>query len=462
LRNTVTRLKPRSADYGSALGAFLVGDCLRCVEGLSANSTLAGTALRARALLRMNRYSDVIEALSPSVVSDIPHEYAGELLAIKAAALLLSGDPAAESVLTEARARAFSSGFMPVECEVEFFGALAAWTDDRADDALDTLDRLLELSQREPSTYARARSDYVYSVGFWRARAHDMRGLSIALRGDYAGQADALACAFREFDRAHVNDVYFETRMLSNLATLVRDIDSDLLATYVEDRADLVSWGHHTADAEFSVFQAIGWNRAKRGDHLGAFRNLRRSANCAPTMPLRINAILDRSFLARELGEVLTAGEELEHAVRLAKQVDWETVASSERGVLYALARQLATNDAKQARVLWDRYASLRSSVSTLSLVARGDRRQRADECSAHAAVLIAEGQRGRAISLLLESLDIWSTVGYAWRAAAVAADLAELTGESHYFDIAGREAAKQPNSWLARRLASIKSAVTA
>jgi hypothetical protein len=250
--------------------------------------------------------------------------------------------------------------------------------------------------------------------------------------------------------------------MLENLAVLVRDLDSTLLADYVQERAAKVAWNEHIASYEFSVFQAIGWNLARRGDHLGAFRNLRRSANCAPTIPQRILAILARSFLARELGEDLSAADELEHAVRLAKQVDWAAAGSVERDALIELARILAPSDPKQARALWNRYERLKPSLSDSSLSMRGDRRQRADECSAHAAVLLAEGQRNRGVSLLLESLEIWSDVGFSWRAAVIAAELAEITEEPRFFEIAGREAAKQPNSWLSRRLGLIKARATA
>jgi hypothetical protein len=68
--------------------------------------------------------------------------------------------------------------------------------------------------------------------------------------------------------------------------------------------------------------------------------------------------------------------------------------------------------------------------------------------------VLVAEGETQRAVSLLLESLEIWAAVGYVWRQAATAADLAELTGEHRFFTMAAEQVANQAHSWLARRLA--------
>ncbi len=454
MRNTVTRLKPRNADFGTALSAFRLGDFLCCAESLSADVNIEAVTLRSRAFLRLNRYAEALDVISGLNTLEFPHEYAGELLAVKSAALIGLGDVSVDSALTDARARAFSSGFVPVECEVEYTASLAAWTIGDLDGVVAGISRLLELGENSPSPYASCRTDYLYSSAFWRSRALELRGLTEALREDYAAQAASIADAFREYDRGNVQDNFIEGRMLANLAILVRDLDANELASYVENRAERIAWNEHNAHAQFSVFQSIGWNRARRGDHLGAFRNLRRSASCAPSIPLQISATLGRAFLARELGEVFTAGEDLEHALRLTKQFDWSKSVGSERDALFELARQLAPHDAKQARSLWDRYVSLKPGTSSLMLSGQGDRRQRADECSAHAAVLLAEGQRRRAISLLLESFDIWTEVGYAWRAAAIAADLALLTGENRYCDIAAREASKQPNSWLSKRLA--------
>jgi tetratricopeptide (TPR) repeat protein len=440
------------------LRAFREADFSFCVEALSEAFGPAATALRARALLRAGRYEKALSSVVSCDVRDLADEEAGELLAIKASALCALRDAEAEATFIEARARAFSSGSAATECEVEYATAVYAWTQGRLGEALEAIDRVMAVSENALA-WLPIRPDASCSPAYWRARAYDLRGLSEAAREDYQAQARSLARAFEEFDRGNVIDLQVEAAMLYNLAVLVRDIDSPDLCVFVYDRAERVAWNAHTAFFEYEVFKALGWCRARMGDHLGAFRFFRRAADCAPSPALRISAVIDRSFLARELGEVVTAGEDLEYAIRVTRRIDWEAVSGSERSVLFALASQVAPNDAKQARRLMARYAALKSPVSPFEVFANGNRRQRADECSAQAAVLCAEGERDRAISLLLESFQIWTEVGYTWRAAGIAADLAQLTGETRFFEVAAREAAKQPNSWLARRVAGLLAA---
>lgn len=413
----------------------------------------AAIALRLRALLRTGRSTDALAAVNKVDLSGLSHDDAAELLSLKATALCALADPHAETVLVEARVRAYSSGCPAVECEAEYASAMLAWTQGRTDDALRDVKTVLAVSEHAPTWLRKSRPEASCSPGYWRARAHDLRGLAQAVDEDFSGQAKSIERAFEEFDAASVQDLHVEASMLHNLAVLARDLDDPNLAAFVAARADRVAWNNHTLFFEYEVFKALGWCYAQRGDHLGAFRHLRRSADAAPTIPLRILAILDRGFLARELGETLTATEDIDYAVRLTSQVDWEVVTGAERSALYALASCVASIDAKQARRLWDRFVALKSPVSPFELYTRGNRRERAAQCQAHAAVLVAEGEPQRAVSLLLESLAIWTEVGYVWRQAATAADLAELTGEPQFFSIAAAKIENQGHSWLARRL---------
>ncbi len=72
------------------------------------------------------------------------------------------------------------------------------------------------------------------------------------------------------------------------------------------------------------------------------------------------------------------------------------------------------------------------------------------------AAVVRAEGQLDRATMLFKEAFEIWSSVGYEWRAASAALEIYTLTGEEFYLDVVAREAATRPQSWIARRYAAI------
>jgi hypothetical protein len=72
------------------------------------------------------------------------------------------------------------------------------------------------------------------------------------------------------------------------------------------------------------------------------------------------------------------------------------------------------------------------------------------------AAVVRAEYQLDRATMLFKEAYEIWTQVGYAWRAAAAALEVYTLTGDTFYLDVVAREAAARPLSWIARRYASV------
>lgn len=460
LSNTVTRLKPRIAEFETALRAFREGDFGFCAEALQESPQPAAIALRVRALLRSDRWTEALAGLSKVDFSALSHDDAAELLSLRATALCALRDAEAESVLVEARVRAYSSCCPAVECEAEYVTAALAWTQGRIDDTLRGVNTVLGVSDYEPTWLRKSRPEASCSAAYWRARAYDLRGMAQAVAEDFRGQADSLLKAFEEFDGASVQDLHVEAAMLRNLAVLARDVDATSVAGFVASRAERVGWNNHTARFEYEVFRALGWCSAQHGDHLGAFRHLRRSAEAAPSIPLRILAILDRGFLARELGEMFTATEDIEYAIRLTSQVDWEAVTGIERSALYVLSSCIAPMDGTKARQLWDRFASLKSQVSPLELYTRGNRRERAAQCQAHAAVLLAEGHSERAVSLLLESHTIWSEVGYVWRAAATAADLAELTGESRFFDFSAAHAAKQPHSWLARRLGLLANRV--
>jgi tetratricopeptide (TPR) repeat protein len=438
------------------LRAYREGDFSFCADALAESDRPAAIALRTRSLLRLGQYDEALAGLARLDFSLLAHDDAGELLSLRATALCVAGGGDADAALVDARVRAYSSGCAAVECEVEFSTALIAWAQGRVGDTFLGVERVLAVSEKDPTWLRKSRPITMYSPGYWRARALDLRGLGQALNEDFEGQARSLISAFEEFDKATVYDIHAEASMLHNLAVLARDIDNPEIAWFVAARADSVFWNATTRFFEYEVFRALGWCYAQQGDHLGAFRHLRRAADVAPSIPLRILAILDRGFLARELGETFTATEDIEHAMRLTSQFDWECAKGTERAALYVLSSSVARIDAGKARQLWNRFSSLKSSVSPLEVYGHENRRERAAQCQAHAAILSAEGARDRAVTLLLESFEIWSQIGYVWRRSAVAADLAELTGEARFFEIAGTQARLQPNSWLARRLAQL------
>ena len=444
------------------MSAFRSADVAYCLAILTHHAGPEADALRARCYMRAGRPHEAVDLLSGIDVTALPHRAASELLVLKFASAIAIGDAeVADTAMLEAKARSYGVGSIELESEFRFYCALFAWTQRRYDDAREELTALIEARSDVPSWLVDTTHTYAFNRSYWVARAYELLGLTAARHGDFASQAALLLRAFEEYDRAACVDVRIEAAMLSNLAVLVRDLQSPELEAFVRERCERVAWNRALDEHRFLVLRALGWCHALSGDHLGGLRHFRRSADVAPSVALRITALLDRAFIAGELNERFFASEELELACRLAADVDFDGAGGNERLVLLDLARALADVDVVQARRMLDRYASIRGSMSALEVYAN-DRRRRAEECLARADVARAEGQSDRATMLYKEAFEIWSAIGYEWRAAAAALEIHTLTGEPDYLAVAAREAAARPQSWIARRYAKVVHAVHA
>jgi hypothetical protein len=209
----------------------------------------------------------------------------------------------------------------------------------------------------------------------------------------------------------------------------------------------------------FTVVRSLGWLNALAGDHIGAFREFRRSSEFAPSTAWRIESVLDRSFLARELGQDMFAEDELNYAVELSKDVDSSPADAPALTftALVKLAELVARRDPHEGRDILNRYRAARSKCPAFYFDGM-DRGWQAKELMAEASVARAEGRKQMAIDLFVNAFDAYDKLGSRWRAALVALELAELTEQPFFYGYAAREANRRPNSWLARRLAALSA----
>jgi len=414
------------------------------------------TALEARCLIRLGKPAAALSLLDEVDYTSLTHKVASELRILQLSAYIAVNDVEnAHTAMANAKARSYGVGSVELESELVYFCAVLEWTQGRYAEAKDLADSLIAKQTAIPAWLREDVEFYPFNQGYWRARAFELLGMTAALEKDYSAQAAYLKKSFEEFDAANCPDALVEAAMLSNLAFLVRDLQQPELAAFVRDRSAKMRWVSTLASLRFVTQHSLGWCSALGGDHLGGLREFRQSAEIAPSIPLRIVAILDRAFIASQLHERFFALEQLEHACHLAAGIDWETVVTSERKVLLDLAAALAPFDVAKARVALDRYFSVRTPISNLELFAT-DTRRRGDECMATAAVIRAEGHLDRAVMVYKEAFDIWTDVGYCWRAAAAALEIYTLTGDTAYLDVVAREAAERPLSWIANRYASV------
>ena len=438
-----------------AYRAARLDDCLVITRQYD---TAAAVALYARASFRVGRIDDVLTATSSVDDAALDHAGAAEILALRGVAFALTGRvEEAEAALTAARVRAYVSSSPPIEAECEYLTGLSAWVQNDYKAAKEYAEKALLVGLNVPQWYGDHVSSAVVSVENVHARALDMLGNVAALNEDYREQARYLTQAVELLERCTVGDIYAEAVILFSLSALVRDLDLPSVAAFLRERVDAIAWTQDLASFEFGIRRNLGWCEALHGNHVGALRAFRESADVAPSVLGRIAAIVDRSHLSREISEKTTAAEELDYALRLSERVNWSSIRGEEIFTLYELAQNVAARDAGRARQLFEKYVAVRRNLSPL-LFGQRNRRLRASECFANATISKAEGDRQRATSLFDEAFVIWASIGYDWQAASAAAELAELTGEERYLAFAAAETEKRPNSWLARRLKALAS----
>jgi tetratricopeptide (TPR) repeat protein len=447
----VVQLKRRAGSYAEALAAYKDGNISGCLDLLLGQRDFQASSLRARAYNRLGRPASALQEMA---VIDNPasHLRRGEQAVIRMSALnKLRRFEEATAISGDVRPYIFGAVCAPLEAEFEFYVALLHFSQRDTQAASEAAVRVFEV---DSSPFER--NDYFAPLVVTQALALELLGLIEARRERYAGQAAHLRDALQVLERSRVRDSYVFVSLLANLSFIVRDLDFESDAQYVRSQLPNILWNQDLESKRFHILRSLGWCSALRGDHLAAFRDFRQASESTATIPLKILAALDRVQLSRELHEGGLANDELATAEDLSLRVDWEMVMSEDRTVLLALSREVAAVSPARARRAYDRYCSIKSKLSP-QFLADSDRRSRADQAVAHASVLRSEGEVNRATLLLEEAFQIYDQVGYRWRAAGVAIELAQLTSHERYLNYAQAEASARPHSWMARRVFSLE-----
>jgi hypothetical protein len=271
---------------------------------------------------------------------------------------------------------------------------------------------------------------------------------------EFSAQASFIRRGWAIYDSAAVNerDAWVGATLLRNLSPLVWDLHLVDHVDFLREALERVDWSPETADHRWVVHRALAWTDALDGDHIGAFSQFRECIDLAPSVPRRIESMLDRAYLASELGQSVIQQEEMLSVQKLADCVEWESLSGESGKVLLWLAEAYARTDAAVARRYLDMYDPTRLFPKHLLLLATSDRRQMAMECDAQAAVVAAEGRAERAVALRKSALAVWSTIEHGWRAARSAVGIADLTRAPEDVRVAREHCEAYRRSWLGRR----------
>jgi len=445
--SSVVQLQPRLQPFGAAVAAYREGEPAECCRLLLGHVDLQANLLRARAGLRSGVPEFAVQALSTIDDTELfSNRTRAELLILRGAAETRNRQfDAARETLDTARVLALGSSSMALEAECHFYDAVWSFSTHNGSDADQAVERALTVEAPPYDV-----GGYFVPLANSRARALQLRGLVDAASERYGDQVNLLRLALEELRKAETGDLWVFASLLMNFAFHVRDFDLVDDAAMLRREIERAKWPDELAPMKFEIRRALGWSSALRGDHLNAFREFRAMSQCADTSARKILAGVDRSYLARELGETHSAQDELEHAAKLASSVNWNDV-GEERIGLAQLAQEVAAFDPHHASVLFARYKELKGRLAP-NMLNNVDRRVTAFELLAEGTVLRANGSVPAAMQRFERAFDIWDKLGYKWRAATAALPLAEVLQESRYVDHVRREAASRPNSWLARR----------
>jgi DNA-binding CsgD family transcriptional regulator len=288
-----------------------------------------------------------------------------------------------------------------------------------------------------------------------RIRAKIIESLIAHMRERYVEQA---ALSFDAFILALENDdVELQAYTAVNLATLARELPLPQLREAVKAGVERVAWTDDLSEQQFKAYKAAGWCCALDGDYFNAFRLLKTASNVAPTGHWRAMAALDRSYLARCLGERRWAEQELLEADSLARALDWRGLSNEEHVALVLIAELYADIDAAVALAYLAKFRELGRVVTPRSTFAH-DRILGAIADYSAGIVHARLGDVDDAVSTLTASWSVFGGVQYDWRAGRAALELHALTGEAVWRERAAEKLAGYPKSWLSARLSETPS----
>jgi len=275
-------------------------------------------------------------------------------------------------------------------------------------------------------------------------------GASYAARGRIAQQGAVLLEARDLARRTPGAGVWQRALIASSIGVLAREFASPALRDAAYADVSAIPWTDDVAYYRFIMLRGVAWRYALDGDEFNAFRHLKRAAEIAPSDGWRVMSSCDRAYLADAIGEPRWAEQELSDAQELASRVPWPALEGEERFALSLLAERFAARDPALALTYVARYREAGKRFA-LTLASNDDRRVDAMESFSFGVVQAALGEVSEATRLLKRAYKIYDAIGYDWRSARAAAELAVVTGDDTWKERAREKLAAYPNSWLAR-----------
>jgi len=405
---------------------FSLGELSACTRAAETSSVPSEQILQAYALERLGRYGDALAAISKLRARGLDPDL---LPALEAECRLLQGDfDTGRRLLNEITEPA---GSIEARFELAYARMLLAWVEG-APDAMDAA--LATIDVREvPQLQAR----WLFGSS-WAA----------ALRADYQKQVTLLEEAVLQLQTPRGRDVTLLATATRSLVHLVREVASPGAFEFAVDAAEAIAWTHDLEGERFLTLRGLAWAYALRGSHETALRYAYLARDIAPSRMWVTACYADHAYLARMAREDSSSNALLRHAISCAKELEWIS-SGEERVAILNLVELAADRDLEDAKRLLEIYDGIPVELAPHLALAR-DRRLRAMEEYVRGTLFAASGDRASAIELLQNSYSTFTSIGYAWRAAAAALRLNAVTEEISWLRLAAEAVQAFPESSVA------------
>lgn len=352
----------------------------------------------------------------------------------------------ADSAWAHARESLCGVAAPEVRAELNYYVALSAWRSKDVDEAQRIARESLAEAERGICSSAG-----VFPAAVSIAFTYELLSLIEAVNERPESQIAHLRQGFLALSSANRTHLWAEASLLNNFASVITEVRVPDVTNFVRQRASALHWTDEMPGWAYNVYRALGWTEALEGNEIAAFRELRNAEAHAQTLPRRIEAILDRSFLFGAIGEALSARERFDEAEQLCKLVDWNTTQGEDRYALLWGAELAASFNPQHAQAMVTRYNAIAKPMDG-ALTASGTlRRWQGYEHDAFGTVAAANGDAQTGLHHLRIALRIWDSLGFQWRAAKSARAIASFSKADVDIADAARRAAFYHRSWLGR-----------
>jgi DNA-binding CsgD family transcriptional regulator len=285
-----------------------------------------------------------------------------------------------------------------------------------------------------------------------RARHLLLRGAAKSADDDYAGQSGDANEALTILLSVQPEETYLIAFASWIIAALARELpnlpDVEHLAR-IEQR---LHWIPELNHFRFQLLRTLGWRASITGRAEDALTHFARAGFYATTQQLCAFAHLDRAESAAAVGEHFSAAVERTIAIETLDAIDWSGVTDESIAVLATAARVLAGGAYPQALRYAELAEHLIEQMDGRWSFAHGPRmRAFINEGISFA---VAASNPSRAVDAGRSAYDVFSAIGYVWRAIRVADHLYSLTGNQVWRERAATLAKLYPQGVLLNRRA--------